>query len=186
MLKNYIKIAFRNLLKSKFYSFINIVGLAVGIACYLLIMLYVQDELSYDKHHPHAERLYRVNSDIDFGGQHSQYALAPAPMAETLQEEFPEIELAGRLRPYGNWLIKVTNQARSATTYNYENLSFADQSILELFSIDFIKGNKSNALSEPNTLVISRKISEKYFRQEDPLGKMLVLDGKESYMVTGV
>ncbi len=186
MLKNYFKIAFRNLLKSKFYSFINIVGLAVGIACCLLIMLFVQDELSYDKHHPYAERLYRVNSDIDFGGEHSLYPLAPAPMAETLQEEFPEIELAGRLRPYGNWLIKVTDPSGSATTYNEEKLAFADQSILQLFAIDMIKGNKDQALVEPNSLVISRKIAEKYFQQEDPLGKMLVLDGKENYMVTGV
>lgn len=186
MLRNYFKIAFRNLLKSKFYSFINIIGLAVGIACCLLIILFVQDELSYDKHYPHSERLYRINSDINFGGEHSQYALAPAPMAETLVEEFPEVEVAGRFRPYGNWLVKVTDASGNSSTYKEEKFVFADQEILDLFDFNLTKGNRKNALEDPNTLIISESISQKYFGPEDPIGKTLVLDNKDNYMVTGV
>lgn len=186
MLKNYFKVAFRNLLKSKFYSLINIVGLAVGIACCLLILLFVQDELSYDKHHPHSERLYRINSDINFGGEHAQYALAPAPLAETLVEEFPEVEMAGRLRPYGNWLLKVTDAAGNASTYKEEKFVFADQEILDLFAFDLIKGNREKALKNPNTLIISETIAHKYFGAEDAIGKTVVLDNKEDYLVTGV
>lgn len=186
MLRNYFKIGIRNLIKNKFYTLINIIGLAIGIACCLLIVLFVQDELSYDEHHPHAERLYRVVSDINFGGEHSQYAVASAPMAQTLVDEYPEVELAGRMRLNGSWLVKVTDEAGGSLTYKEDKFAFADSELLELLSIDLLEGQESSALSEPNSLIISKSHAQKYFGEENALGKMLLLDNKDSYMVKGV
>jgi len=103
MFKNYLKIAARNLLKHKAYSTINVLGLAIGMACCILILLYVQHELSYDRHHQNAERIYRVAADIKFGGNHFQLAVAPAPQAEALVRDFPEVAC---FRNYGSALVK--------------------------------------------------------------------------------
>ena len=101
MFKNYLKIAARNLAKHKFYSFINIIGLAIGLACTMLILLYVQNEISYDKHHSNAKRIFRVQGEIQFGEKHFEMATAPAPLAAALIDEFPEVEASARLREQG-------------------------------------------------------------------------------------
>lgn len=186
MIRNYFKIAYRNLLNSKFYSFINIAGLAVGIACCLLIMLFVQNELSYDQHHPHADRLYRIKSDINYGGEHAQYGTTPAPLAAALLQEYPGIAQAGRLGGIGHWLLRITDPSGSANTYKEDDFAFADPAILDLFSIDLIKGNEKTALSKPNTLIISEALARKCFGNEDPIGKMVLVDNTDNFMVTGV
>ncbi len=106
MLKNYFKIAFRNLWRNKGYSFINIFGLAVGLASCIVILLYVAHELSYDKHYENSDRIYRVASKIDFSGNYMEFASAPAPMGPTLKQDYPEVEAMARLRPYGSELIR--------------------------------------------------------------------------------
>src|ERR1700730_13274921 len=106
MFKNYFKTAFRNLIKSKFYTSINIIGLAVGLATCLLIMLYVLDELSYDKYNVNANRIYRVNNEIRFGGNYFDAAQVSAPMGATMLREFPQVQQYTRIRWYGSFLVK--------------------------------------------------------------------------------
>ena len=106
MITNYLKITKRNLLKHKFYTLINILGLAIGLACSLIITLYVVDELSYDRYHENSSRIYRLDSDIRFGGKDMRLAVAPAPLAATLKNDYPEVEAATRFRSWGSWLVK--------------------------------------------------------------------------------
>ncbi|WP_373399375.1 ABC transporter permease [Algoriphagus halophilus] len=106
MFENYFKIAIRNLKKHKFYTFINILGLSVGVAVCMIISLFVINELSYDKHFKDANQIYRIHSEIIFGGNHWNMTQAPAPMAEALPAEFPEVEYAVKFRQRGSYLVK--------------------------------------------------------------------------------
>ncbi|MCE7040606.1 ABC transporter permease [Dyadobacter sp. CY312] len=183
MLKNYIKIAWRNLRKQKFYTFLNVFGLSLGLASCLLITLYVVDELSYDKSFTNAERIYRVNSDIRFGGADMKLAEAPDPMAFTMLQEYPQLEAATRLRKYGSYLVR-----RTGTTENLEEaqVAYADSTFFQVFQIPMIAGDTKRILTEPNTLVISERDADKYFGKEDPIGKTLLLNNNQTYTVTGV
>ncbi|MEO1050262.1 MAG: ABC transporter permease [Bacteroidota bacterium] len=183
MIRNYLKIAFRNLTKHKFYSFINIMGLAVGIACCLLISLFVNDEVSYDQHHEQANRIYRVTSDIVFGGNELQMAVTPAPMAEALVNGFPEVEASTRFRRYGSYLVRRDNDDQN---FKETNVVFADSSVFDVFTIPLIKGSAKEALNRPRTVIISEATARRYFKKEDPIGKILVFDSRQNFTVTGV
>lgn len=172
MLQSYLKIAFRTLSKHRFYSFINVTGLALGIAACLLILLYVQHELSYDRHHEKADRIYRVNGEIKFGGNHWKLAVAPAPMASTLIDEIPEIETAVRFRSRGGFLVRREN---AKETIRENGVIWADSTFFKIFTIPVIKGDANSALKDPNSIAISRTIAEKYFKNEEPLGEILML-----------
>jgi len=181
MLKNYLTIAFRNLKKHRFYTAINIFGLAIGIASCLLIMLYVTNELSYDKHHEAADRIYRLDSEIKFGPNHLIMAVTPAPLADALRNDFPEVESAARFWNYGSVLIKKTEE-------NIKELDviMADSSVFSVFTIPFIEGNPKQALHDPYTMVISETTAKKYFPNENPIGQTLVIENKDNYKITGV
>jgi putative ABC transport system permease protein len=183
MLQNYIKIAWRNLRKHKFYSFLNIFGLSLGLASCLLITLYVVDELSYDRSFEHADRIFRVNSDIRFGGADMKLAVAPDPLAFTLQKDYPQIESVTRLRDDGFSLVRRTG---STENLKEELVAFADSTFFKVFSTPLIAGDSKKALSEPNTMVISQRDAQKYFDSENPVGKTLVLDNSNTYTITGV
>jgi putative ABC transport system permease protein len=184
MLQNYFKIALRNLAKQRFYSFINIAGLALGISSCLLILLYVQHEISYDRYHEKADRIYRINGEIKFGGNHYRLAVAPAPLAETLIHEFPEVETAVRFRNRGSYLVKRENSQESFREFQ---VIWADSTFFKIFSVPVLKGDGKTALKEPNTIAISAALAEKYFKNEEPLGQTLILDnGKTPYRVTAV
>jgi len=182
MLKSYFKIAVRNLLRHKSYSLINIVGLAIGMACCILILLYVQNELSYDRHHEKADRIYRVASDHKFGGNHFQMAVSPAPMAEALVRDFPEVESAARFRGYGSFLIKKVGEQN----FKEERVIFADNAIFDIFTIPLLAGDAKAALTAPNTVVISQSTAKKYFSEDDPVGQSLLFDNTAVYKITGV
>jgi putative ABC transport system permease protein len=181
MLKNYFTIAFRNLRKHKFYTFINIFGLAIGIASCLLIVLYVNNELGYDKHHKDGDRIFRVNSEIKFGANHLRMAVTPAPLAETMRHDYPEVQTAGRFLNSGSVLIKRTEQ-----NFKESDVIYADSSVLNIFTIPFIQGSSQKALSDPFTAIISEKMAAKYFPNENPIGQSLVIENKDNYKVTGV
>lgn len=185
MFKNYFKIAYRNLLNHKFYSLINIMGLAVGIACCLLIVLFVQDELSYDRFNKKAGRIYRVATEINFSGNYFNVATTPAPLAEAFKNDFPEVESVVRFRNTGSWFVTRTDE-RSKETYKEEQVIYSDESFFDVFSIPLLKGNPATALKEPYSLVLSEKTAEKIFGEEDPVGKALLLDDEYNYKVTGV
>lgn len=183
MLKNYLKTTLRNLRKFKAYSLINIAGLAIGLACCLLIMLYVQHELTYDRHHEHADRIYRIAADIYFGGNHLRMATAPAPMAPTMVNDFPEVLQSVRFRGQGSFLVKAQAMGQN---FKEERVIFADSTLFEVFTMPMLAGDPETALRDPGAVVISRSTAAKYFGDEDAVGQMLIFDNRSSYQVTGV
>lgn len=183
MLKNYLTIAFRNLNKYRFYTGINVFGLAVGVAASLIITLYVIHELSYDRYNEKADRIYRVDSEIKYGGSHWVLALGPAPLAGAMLNDFPEIEAAVRFRSHSSYLIKTTDVG---TNIKEEKVIWTDNSFFDIFSVPVISGNAKTALSDANSVAISRHIAEKYYPGEDALGKSLILDNVYHCKITAV
>jgi putative ABC transport system permease protein len=181
MFKNYLKIALRNLIRHKGYSFINITGLAIGMACTMLILLWVQNELGFDSHHEKASQIYRVV--IDFGKEGIRGAYTSPPLAAALKKDFPEVKQVARLSPWPrNLLIGFEGK-----TFLEKNLKYADGSIFDVFTIPFIRGNPKTALKKPNTIVITEKMANKYFGRQNPLGKSISINHpKDLYEVTGV
>ncbi len=183
MLKNYLKIALRNLLRQKLYAFINIFGLALGVACCLLILLFVEHEWSFDKFHAKAERLYRaVLVERKADGAIEQMSYQPLPLGSTLAAEYPEIEQTIRIFTGGG-----------AVSYGDKHFSerfiFTDPAFFEVFNFPLLKGDPANALADPNAVVITRRIAEKYFGAEDPIGKSLITKnwrGQVDVVVAGV
>lgn len=181
MLKNYFTIALRNLRKHSFYTFINVAGLSAGIAICLTILLFVFNELSYDRFHDKADRIFRVKSEINFGGNHFLMTYAPAPMAATLASDFPEVEASVHFRDHGSFLVKRTDE-----NIKERKVIYASRDFFKIFSIPLIAGNPDLALSEPNTIAVSRSIAEKFFPGENALGQTLILDNKESHKITAI
>src|SRR5437868_6389726 len=144
MLRNYLKTAFRNLIRNKFYSSINIIGLAAGLATCLLIFLYVLDELSFDKYNVNANRIFRVNNEVKFGGNHFDLAVAPALQGITMVREFPQVQQYTRLRWYGGFLVKKGNE-----NIQEGRVGYADSTLFDVFSLNVISGNPKTALKEP-------------------------------------
>ncbi len=181
MLKNYLKTAYRNLVKNKFYTAINIVGLAVGIATCLLILLYVSDELSFDRYNTQAQRIYRVNNEIKFGDNHVDLAVAPSLMGTTMVKEIPEVEQYTRIQWHGSLLIKKGNE-----NLREDHVAYGDSTLFEVFTLPMISGDPKTALREPHSLVISEKIAKKYFNSIDPVGKEMIINDSLNYKITGV
>lgn len=181
MLKNYLKTAFRNLVKNKFYSSINIIGLAAGLATCMLILLYVLDELSYDKYNKNSARIFRVNNEVKFGDNHFDLAVAPALMGSTMVKDFPEVEQYTRLRWYGGFRVKKGNQ-----NIQEERVGYADSSFFDVFTLQVIAGNAKTALIEPHSLVITEKVAKKYFNTTDAVGKTMLINDTGNYKVTAV
>ncbi len=190
MIFNNLKIIWRRMIHQKMYSIIKIGGFALGIAVCLLIALFISDELSYDKHHPDSERLFRVVLCYHANGQVFKGAAFPAPFARALKENYPDVELAGRLNGTVFWgagsnEIRPVDQAQNT----HENgFAYADQELLDIFRFPLIYGDAAHALDEPNTIVISKRKAEKYFADEVPIGKTLIINNDESkiYRITGV
>ncbi len=181
MLKNYIKIAARNLLKHKGYSFINIAGLGMGLACCAFILLYVQDELSYDRFHEKADRIYRVVIDAyPPNAPPDCFALASRPVGRTIREEFPEVEHLVRINTW-NPVIK----QGEAYFYDHDFL-FAEPAFFDVFSFPLLKGDPKTALAAPYSLVISETVKRKLFGDADALGQSITLNDSLTFAVTGV
>jgi len=184
MFKNYFKIAWRNLVKNKTFSFINIIGLASGLACFILIALYVADELSYDRFNEKADRIYRINSDIVFGGNKLHLAVASDPMGATLKKDYPQVEEYVRFfSSSGSKLVKKGNEY-----IRENNVAHADSTLFDVFTIPVIAGDAKTALNEPTTVVISESAAKKYFATTDAVGKNIETDdnGSTLYKVTAV
>ncbi len=181
MIKNYIKIALRNIKKHKGYSFINIIGLAIGMACCLLISIWVLDELSYDKFHENAATLYRVEENQDYMGRIFHVTVTPYPLAPALKDEIPEILDATRYVFPGGLLFRYGDKA-----FFEDNTRAVDPSFFQMFTFPFLKGDKNTALNSPYSLVLSEKIAEKYFGDENPVGKVISVNNTYEFTVTGV
>jgi len=184
MFSNYLKVAFRNLWKNKTFSFINITGLAIGLACFLLIALYVLDELSYDRFFRNADRIYRINSDIRFGGNEMKLPQTSDLMGSTLKKDFPQVEEYTRV--YTNGGSKLIRKGREYISE--PRLAHVDSTFFRVFSFKAMSGDLDNALDEPNTVVISRAAAVKYFGTADAVGKNIETNenGSTLYKVTAV
>lgn len=191
MFRNYSKIAWRNIFKYKMYSTIKIGGFAIGFAACILISMFVQDELSFDKHYEKGDRIYRVINEYNDPADQGKWTAFPAQIAQVLADNFPEIEQAGRLIPYSGWWLAGSNQFRREdhvqNTFE-EGFAYADQELLEILNIPMVHGDRSHALTEPNSIVLSKKKADKYFPNENPVGKTVIFneDEENPYYVGGV
>ena len=183
MFKNYLKIAWRSLKKQPFFTFLNTFGLAIGMAGGLLISLYIHDELSFDKMFSDADRIYRIDMDIKFGGAEMESSEAAAPMAAAMQRDFPQVEITVRLRNQGSALIR---KSGSETNTKELQVTFADSTFFDFFGIKMLVGDSKTALTEPNTLVLTKTAAEKHFGIKNALGQSMLLNNTDTYTVTGV
>ncbi len=181
MLKNYLRVALRNLRKNKGFSLINIVGLAVGVACCITILLYVRNELSYDRFNKNADQIYRVHFHAYFNDKDLNMALSCAPLEPTLLRDFPQVVAGTRVAFYGAPVLRYGDKAFSETKFFWVDSTFFD-----VFTVHFLEGNSNTALTRPNTVVITEAMAKKYFGNEDPMGKILNADHRRDYMVSGV
>lgn len=180
MLQNYFTVAWRNLLKNKAFSAITITGLSVGLVACLLISLYVRHELSYDRFHAKADRIYRLVSNIKTPTETIQADITAYPMANALKTAFPEVEEATRVLN-ARFLVQ-----RGEQKFQEDRVLYADSTLFKVFTFPLKQGNLQNALVAPLSVVLTETTARKYFGNENPMGKALVLDGKNSATVTGV
>ena len=181
MLFNYLKLALRNISRQKFYAIINVLGLSIGLAICLVILLFVKDELSYDKHHSNADRIYRVNMVWGLQDGGTEFPIGPYRLQPALKTDFPDVEEIVRFSPTYSSLVEY-----GEISYQEEDMFFADQEAFDIFDFNLISGDKNTALTEPFTAVLSESTAKKYFDKEDPVGKTLTVDEQHEVKVTGV
>lgn len=183
MFTNYIKTAWRNIRKNKLFSFINILGLSLGIATFFIIMLYVQDELSYDRFNKNAANIARVIFQANISGGKIKESVTMPPVAATMKREFPEVEDATRLMGYGSSRILYKDKV-----FKDDKFAFADSNFFNIFTIKVLEGDAKTALTQPHSVVISQSTAQKYFGRETAVGKVITLtaDNNRPYTVTAV
>src|SRR5215213_6933333 len=180
MLKNYFKIAIRNLWKSKGFSFINIAGLAVGMASAVLIILWIANEVSYDKFHENKDRIYQAWNKATFSGKLQCWSTTPKILAKTLENDIPEIEEAARVNWPSNYLFSI-GEKRLTLQGN-----IVDSNFLKIFSFPLVNGNPATVLNDMHSIVITETLSKKLFGDENPMGKVIKLDNQDNFTVTGI
>jgi len=185
MLREYARMAVRQLRKEKVYSFITISGLALGLACVLCILLFVNDELSYDQYHSKSDRIFRV---IQGGDSEEQSSSLPFPSGPTLQNDFPDIvEYQARLFNFQASTLSVVYEDKGVNKpFNEPHFFFGDSTYFKIFDHKFVKGNPDKALSGPGFVVITESTARRYFGTADAMGKVILFEGKYALMVNGV
>ena len=181
MFKNYLKIAVRNLLKHKTYSFINLTGLAIGITCCVLMLLFIHEEFSYDRFHVNAERIYRVGNEGRFGNEIWKGARTSHPLASALAAEFPEVQHAVRFYRLYQPLVQHGDKKFIEPRFFY-----ADSTVFAVFTFPLINGDPRTALAQPYSLVLTQEMAQKYFGADDPIGQTLAIAGAGDFQITGV
>jgi len=181
MFKNYLKIAIRNVQKHKGYAFINIAGLAIGMACCILIVAYIVTELSYDKYNKNADRIYRIAAEVNMGGFSGLIAVSNTPVGPVLHKDYPEVLNATRIRPLSKRLVKFEDRQ-----FYEDRILYADDSIFDIFTFPMIKGDPKTALVTAYSVVLTEDTAQKYFGHDDPLGKVLKFNNQDDFTVTGV
>jgi len=180
MIRNYFKIAWRNLLRNKSFSFINITGLAVGMASAMLILLWIHHEMSYDKFHEKRDRLYQVWNHYTVDGKTQSWATTPKPMAEAIRHHYPEVEHTGRV----TFLPPVKIDLGDKKFYGRGKI--VDSTFLEMFTFPVVKGNAATALNDVSSIVLTEKLAETIFGDTDPIGQVLKLDNRDNFKVSAV
>ncbi len=180
MIKNYLKTAFRNILRNKLFTFLNILGLSLGMGTAILIFFWVSDEVSYDKHFENHENIYRVIADYQMNGVEYHIATVPPTMAAAMLNDYPEVMNACRFRAVGSVLVTIEDKK-----YEEPNAIYADSTFFEVFSVPLISGNKSQLLNKAEHAVINEKLAQKYFGNKSAVGETIEVDDK-TFMVAGV
>lgn len=187
MLRNYFTVAIRSILQEKFYSFINIFGLTLGIASCLFITIYITDELSYDRFNTKADRIYRIIEFIETEGSGEKSSSVPFPVGPTLQEEYSNlIEAQVRFFDFQSPTLLIANRDNPDIEFNEPHVLFVDSAFFQIFDYAVLKGDKNTALQQPNSVLITESAARRYFGDEDPIGKFLRLEGNRELMVTAV
>ncbi len=181
MFKNHLKAAWRNLIKNKGFSTINITGLAIGLATCLLIFLYIRDEMSFDKYNVKADRILRLNNEILFGDNHLDFAEVPAAMGGAVVREIPEAENYTRIQWRGGFTVRKGNE-----NVREGRVAFADSSLFDVFTFPVLSGSAAASLREPHTLVMTETAARRYFNTSDVAGRVLTLNDNESYRISAV
>lgn len=180
MWKNYLKIAWRNILRSKGFSIINIGGLGIGIAASVLILIWIQFELSIDRFYAHSDRVYAVWRNTTIEGEVMSWDYTPAPYGPALKDKFPEVEATTRLTEWDPHLLTVGSNSF------YEKTTFVDPGFFKLFTFEVISGDTESALSVPDGIILTKTVAEKLFGKEDPMGKTVVLEKQLDFQVMAV
>ncbi len=183
MLRNYIKITLRTIKRHKAYSFINVAGLAIGMACCILIVNYIAYESSYDRFHENSDRIYRINTILEFGGRGSKLASTNHPIGDYLEDNYSEVINSAKFRRY---MYDQTLVEFEEKKFFENRIYYARNSVFDVFTFPMIIGNPKTALIVPHSVVLTESYAKKYFGEEDPIGKILRLDNREDYKVTGV
>jgi len=189
MLKSYFKTAFRFLLKNKTFSFINIIGLATGTLCCLYILLYVQDQYSYDKQHKNVQDIYRVTTDLQLTGDNHKDAACSPPIAPAMKRDFPEVQQYARVVPAAGFGADKTLLTYGEKSFYEKDLVYVDSTFFDMFNYHFTNGIAANCLNEPYTVVLQQTVAVKLFGNVNPVDKVITLDngfGKHDFKVTGV
>ena len=182
MFQNFIKIVLRNIKRQKGYTFINLTGLALGMACCLLIVLYIHSELSYDRYHEHAEQIFRVNTRLEIQQTNLNIASSNHPLGPSLARDYPEVLESVRFRPvYDRTMIEIEDRQ-----FFEDDIMLADNTVFDVFSFKFIRGDRENALARPYTVVLTESAAERLFGSTDPVDKTLRFDNSTTYTVTGI
>jgi len=177
MIRNYFKIGFRSLVKQRIYSLINVLGLSVGLASVIMILLYVEDEKSYDTFHKNGDQIYKVFLERSYPDHTTLYAIIPHSFAEQIKIDFPEVD--NYVRMFANnaeVVVSYTNENNEITSFEEENFYLADSTFFDVFDIKLLKGDPGTVLSNPQDLVITEETATKYFGDEDPIDKVLQSD----------
>ncbi|MBE0639664.1 MAG: ABC transporter permease [Bacteroidales bacterium] len=182
MFKNFLTTAFRSLLKNKLFSLINIFGLAIGLACFTMIILYVQDELSYDKHHDHAENIYRLSLKGSMTGNNFHTATSGGPVGELMQNEIPEVEEHVTLYKSNRPVLFQVDDHK----FYQDGIMYADSNFFNIFKYEFINGDPVTALNQPNSLVLSETMAGKFFGNRDPMFQTIRWNNEQNMIVKGV
>lgn len=181
MIKSYFKIALRNFRKNKIFSFINIFGLAVGLTCFMLIAAYIYNELTYDRYPAEAQNIYRVNLSVTGNGDVVVYPDVDIAVGKGIKDAFPEVKSFSRLIPISDYMRYKDRQ------FKEDRIAFVDSNFLQMFSIRFLEGNEVEALAQPRSIVITKELANKYFGNQEALGKTLLIgSGGWMYKVTGI
>ena len=182
MIRNFFKVAFRNMQKHKFFAIINLFGLTVGITACLFIAMYIADELSYDKFFPGSEQIYRLNLHGKLAGQEVYTTTTNSQIPYTLETEIPEVEEATRLFQFGEWVFR-----KQDLIYTERKVYAADSGFFDVFKLRFLEGNPKGALTGPNKMILTKSVAEKYFGDSPAINQIMTLgNDKQEYMVTGV
>jgi len=181
MIKNFFRIAYRNLLKNRSFAFINIFGLAIGLTTSLLILLWVHDELSYDRFNTNFENIYRVEEDQFYSGDRYHVTVTPHPSGPVWKEKIPEIRYQTRINRMPRLLFR-----QEEKVFFEASIVAADSGIFEIFTLPFITGDPETALRNPQSMVLTEKLAKKYFGNSNPMGRTLTIENKLQFTVTGV